>query len=284
MYIHSEKTRTYWFNSASQDFLEFQLIGTILGLAIYNGVILDVHFPNVVYKKLFDVKPTLEDLEDIQPDLLNGLKKLLTFDGDVENTFGVTFQVTSEVFGEVVHHELKTGGAHIPVTNQNRQEYVDLYIDYLLRQSVLQQFNAFLDGFRSVCDSEAFVLFRWEELELLICGSPVLDFEELERGTIYDNGYYPEHPVIKNFWGVVHSFTLEEQKKLLFFTTGSDRSPIGGLAKLQLVITRHGEDSDRLPSAHTCFNHLLLPEYKTKEKLRDRLLAAVHNAEGFGLM
>ena len=31
-------------------------------------------------------------------------------------------------------------------------------------------------------------LFRWEELELLICGSPVLDFEALERGAQYDDG------------------------------------------------------------------------------------------------
>lgn len=42
--------------------------------------------------------------------------------------------------------------------------------------------------------------------------------------------------------------------------------------------------SSRLPSAHTCFNHLLLPEYSSKEKLRERLLAAIHNAEGFGML
>jgi ubiquitin-protein ligase E3 A len=78
--------------------------------------------------------------------------------------------------------------------------------------------------------------------------------------------------------------TLEQKKRLLFFSTGSDRAPIGGLGSLPFVITRHGEDSDRLPSAHTCFNHLLLPEYKTKEKLQDRLLAAIDNAEGFGML
>jgi hypothetical protein len=36
-------------------------------LAIYNGVILDVHFPLVLYKKLIGHKPTLEDLADICP-------------------------------------------------------------------------------------------------------------------------------------------------------------------------------------------------------------------------
>lgn len=39
----------------------------LLGLAIYNGVILDVHFPKVVYRRLLDAEPTLEDLEDALP-------------------------------------------------------------------------------------------------------------------------------------------------------------------------------------------------------------------------
>lgn len=40
----------------------------------------------------------------------------------------------------------------------------------------------------------------------------------------------------------------------------------------------------RLPTAHTCFNVLLLPEYSNKEKLEERLLKAVSNAKGFGLL
>ena len=63
-----------------------------------------------------------------------------------------------------------------------------------------------------------------------------------------------------------------------------DRSPIKGLGSLTFVISRNGPDSDRLPTAHTCFNHLLLPEYADKEKLRRCLYTAISNAEGFGLM
>jgi len=126
-------------------------------------------------------------------------------------------------------------------------------------------------------------LFLPEELELLVCGDPTLDFDALEEGTYYDNGFTAEHPTVKAFWEIVHSFTLEQKKRLLFFTTGSDRAPIGGLSKLKLIVARNGPDSDRLPTSHTCFNHLLLPEYSTKEKLRDYLLKAISNAEGFGL-
>ena len=62
-----------------------------------------------------------------------------------------------------------------------------------------------------------------------------------------------------------------------------DRAPVGGLGKLTLVIQRGGPDSDRLPTSHTCFNVLLLPEYRSKERLKERLCVAIENAQGFGL-
>jgi ubiquitin-protein ligase E3 A len=45
-----------------------------------------------------------------------------------------------------------------------------------------------------------------------------------------------------------------------------------------------GLDDTRLPSAHTCFNHLILPEYSSKVILKQKLLQAIQNHEGFGLM
>lgn len=40
----------------------------------------------------------------------------------------------------------------------------------------------------------------------------------------------------------------------------------------------------RLPTSHTCYNVLLLCEYNSKEKLRERLLTSISNAEGFGMI
>lgn len=66
--------------------------------------------------------------------------------------------------------------------------------------------------------------------------------------------------------------------------TGSDRVPVGGLSRLKLMIARNGPDSDRLPTSHTCFNVLLLPEYTDREKLKDRLLKAINYSKGFGML
>ncbi|VDI27238.1 Hypothetical predicted protein, partial [Mytilus galloprovincialis] len=83
---------------------------------------------------------------------------------------------------------------------------------------------------------------------------------------------------------VVHEFTEEQKRKLLQFTTGTDKVPVGGLSKLKLIIARNGPDSERLPTAHTCFNVLLLPDYTTKEKLQERLIKAISYSKGFGML
>jgi ubiquitin-protein ligase E3 A len=84
---------------------------------------------------------------------------------------------------------------------------------------------------------------------------------------------------------VVFNVDDATKRQFLQFVTGSERVPVGGLATLQppFLIAKNGGQSERLPTAHTCFNSLLLPEYDTKEWLRDRLLLALQNSTGFGL-
>ena len=125
---------------------------------------------------------------------------------------------------------------------------------------------------------------RAEELELLVCGSTDLDFSELERSAGYDDGYGPEHPLIQNLWEIFHGLDYDHKKKLLMFVTASDRIPLKGLGNVVFVIQRNGPDTDRLPTALTCFGRLLLPEYDGKEKLREKLMTAIENSKGFGLV
>ncbi|XP_078602586.1 ubiquitin-protein ligase E3A-like isoform X1 [Branchiostoma floridae x Branchiostoma japonicum] len=287
MFIYDEQTHMYWFNPSSfETDAQFKLIGIVLGLAIYNNVILDVHFPMVVYRKLMAKKGTFLDLQDSHPVLYQSLKSMLEYEGDVEEDFMATFCVgMSDLFGGSSTHELKENGNNVPVTVDNRQEYVDLYADYILNKSVEKQFNAFRQGFHMVTDESPLEeFFRPEEIELLICGCPDFDFKALEESTDYDGGFTRDSQTVKDFWELVHGFSEDEKKQLLMFATGSDRVPVGGLSKLKLVIARNGPDSDRLPTSHTCFNVLLLPEYSSKDKLKERLLKAITHAKGFGML
>ena len=56
----------------------------------------------------------------------------------------------------------------------------------------------------------------------------------------------------RNFWQLVREYTEEQKKRLLAFITGSDRIPVGGLAKLKLVIVKNGPDSNRYYCVFAC--------------------------------
>ncbi|XP_068449017.1 ubiquitin-protein ligase E3A-like isoform X2 [Clinocottus analis] len=282
MFSYDDDTKLFWFNSSSlENEAQYTLVGLVLGLAIYNNCILDVHFPMVLYRKLLGKKGTYLDLLDSHPSLYHSLKRLLEYGGNVQEDMMLTHQISlSDLFGEPVLHDLKERGDQIPVTEDNRQEFVSAYADYVLNSSVELQFRAFKKGFLLVTrESPLQHLFRPEEVELL-----KLDFEALEKTTEYDGGYSRDSQVIRDLWQTLHSFGEEQQKLFLQFTTGTHRAPVGGLGKLKMIIAKNGPDTDRLPTSHTCFNALLLPEYSSREKLRERLLKAITYAKGFGML
>ncbi|CAN0120978.1 unnamed protein product, partial [Laminaria digitata] len=193
-------------------------------------------------------------------------------------------QVTWDDLGVQRTHDLKENGADIPVTASNKKEYVERYANFLLVESVSPQFAHFKQGFMRVMSGSASIsLLRAEELDVLVTGTPELDFDELAKATLYDGGYGGDHPTIKAFWGAVRDMPPEEQRRLLMFVTGSKKAPLGGLGKLSFKIQRAGPDTDHLPTAHTCFNVLVLPEYEGGEKLTRLLKRAITECEGFGL-
>ncbi|KAJ2845408.1 hypothetical protein GGI22_006566 [Coemansia erecta] len=282
------ESQYHWFlsqASPTKDMLEeIWLTGQLIGLAVYNGVILDIHLPPVMYKKLLGMAAATEDLREIDPELYHGLSQLRRMSDDELSFLERTFEIEYDDLGHLRSHELIPDGANTVLTAENRELFIETYVDFILNKSCAKQFAQFKAGFDRICGSSYVRYMQPQELELLVCGCSDLDFGALESSTVYDGGYSRSTSVIEYFWQVVGEFGDELKRKLLFFATSSDRVPIGGLSKLQFVIAKNGGDSDRLPTSHTCFNVLLLPEYSSLEKLRERLLTAIHNSEGFGMI
>ncbi|PIK41567.1 hypothetical protein BSL78_21594, partial [Apostichopus japonicus] len=199
MFMFNDATGCYWFNANSfETDRQFKLIGIILGLAIYNNVILDANFPMVLYRKLMGRKGTFQDLFGVNPVLHQSLQSVLDFDGNVEETFLLNFQISyTDVFGAMETHNLKRDGENVVVNNNNRQEFVDLYTDFLLNKHIECQFREFKLGFDMVTnDSSLTFWFTPEELDLLVCGSRDFNFHSLEDATEYDGGYTRSSQVI----------------------------------------------------------------------------------------
>ncbi|KAJ4921946.1 hypothetical protein JOQ06_021717 [Pogonophryne albipinna] len=281
MFTYMKDSRCHWFSSWKCD-----------NYSEYQKLLTPPTVPCDPNTSIGMATATLDDLQQIMPELAHGLAELLNYEGNVEEDFYLTFQVFQEEMGVVKSHNLKPGGDKIPVTKLNRKEYVQLYVDFLLNKSIYKQFAAFFHGFHSVCASDALMvrspllvvneLLRPEEVEMLVCGSPDLEMIALQKAAQYE-GYSKTDSTVRCFWDVVLSFPLELQKKMLHFATGSDRVPVGGMADLNFKISKIDVPTDWLPISHTCFNQICLPPYRNRKELKHKLTIAISNAEGFGL-
>ncbi|KAL2840256.1 hypothetical protein BJX68DRAFT_189208 [Aspergillus pseudodeflectus] len=304
LFVYDEDSQYCYFNPYCLESAEqFFLVGVVLGLAIYNSIILDIALPPFAFKKLLAAAPQttgpqpattrptykcgLDDLAEYRPALARGLRSMLEFDGDVAETFCHNFVADVDRYGEVVTVPLCPGGENKSVTNANRREFVDLYVHYHLDTAVTRQFEPFRRGFFSVCGGNALSLFRPEEIELLVRGSDeALDVKSLRAVATYLNWGTPKpesEPVVQWFWQFFERTTPDAQRKLISFITSSDRIPAMGATSLTIQLMCLGDDSPRFPTAHTCFNRLGLYRYATREKLERQLWEAVLNSEGFGL-
>jgi E3 ubiquitin-protein ligase HUWE1 len=272
----------------------FKFVGRVVGKALFDAQLLDVHFTRSFYKHILGAKVTYHDIEAIDPAYYRNLKWML--ENDISDVLDLTFSMDADEEklilyekAEVTDCELIPGGRTIRVTEENKHEYVDRVAEHRLTTAIRPQINAFMEGFNELIPRELISIFNDKEFELLISGLPDIDLDDLKANTEY-SGYSIASPVIQWFWEIVQGFSKEDKARFLQFVTGTSKVPLEGFSALQGIsgpqrfqIHKAYGSTNHLPSAHTCFNQLDLPEYTSKDQLQERLLLAIHEAnEGFG--
>uniref|UniRef100_A0A8C5J3Y6 E3 ubiquitin-protein ligase n=1 Tax=Junco hyemalis TaxID=40217 RepID=A0A8C5J3Y6_JUNHY len=264
----------------------FRFIGRFIAMALYHGKFIDTGFTLPFYKRMLNKRPTLKDLESIDPEFYNSI--VWTKENSLEECgLELYFIQDMEILGKVTTHELKEGGESIRVTEENKEEYIMLLTDWRFTRGVEEQTKAFLDGFNEVVPLEWLRYFDEKELELMLCGMQEIDLNDWQKNTIYRH-YTKNSKQIQWFWQVVKEMDNEKRIRLLQFVTGTCRLPVGGFAELigsngpqKFCIDKVGKET-WLPRSHTCFNRLDLPPYKSYEQLKEKLLYAIEETEGFG--
>uniref|UniRef100_A0A8C2XFI5 E3 ubiquitin-protein ligase n=1 Tax=Cyclopterus lumpus TaxID=8103 RepID=A0A8C2XFI5_CYCLU len=262
----------------------FKFIGRVAGMAVFHGKLLDGFFIRPFYKMMLGKQISLKDMESVDSEYYNSLKWILEND---PTELDLRFCIDEDNFGQTYQVDLKPSGSDMVVTNENKKEYIDLVIQWRFVNRVQKQMNAFLEGFTELILIDLIKIFDENELELLMCGLGDVDVNDWRQHTVYKNGYCPNHPVIQWFWKVVLLMDAEKRIRLLQFVTGTSRVPMNGFAELygsngpQLFTIEQWGTPEKLPRAHTCFNRLDLPTYDSFEDLREKLLMAVENAQGF---
>ncbi|KAI5140288.1 E3 ubiquitin-protein ligase HACE1 isoform X1 [Manis pentadactyla] len=260
----------------------FRFAGQILGLALNHRQLVNIYFTRSFYKHILGIPVNYQDVASIDPEYAKNLQWIL--DNDISDLgLELTFSVETDVFGAMEEVPLKPGGGSILVTQNNKAEYVQLVTELRMTRAIQPQINAFLQGFHTFIPPSLIQLFDEYELELLLSGMPEIDVSDWIKNTEYTSGYEREDPVIQWFWEVVEGITPEERVLLLQFVTGSSRVPHGGFANIMggsglqnFTIAAVPYTPNLLPTSSTCINMLKLPEYPSKEILKDRLLVALH--------
>lgn len=289
----------------------YEFLGRIIGKCLYEGILVDVNFAPFFLRKWAltggtgsapnesGYRPTLNDLRDLDEELYQGLHKLKTYPGDVED-FSLNFTVTDTVVTDhttspkktkAITKDLRSGGADTAVTNQNRLVYISYMARHRLQNQPYLQTTAFLRGLSTMIQPSWLSMFNQSELQTLISGTRTqIDVEDLRRNTIYGGTYVIgddglEHPTIQLFWQIMKDISDDERRAVLKFVTSTPRAPLLGFGTLNphFSIRDGGSDQERLPSTSTCVNLLKLPMYRDYDVLKEKLLYSVFSGAGFDL-
>jgi E3 ubiquitin-protein ligase HUWE1 len=126
----------------------FKFIGRIIGKALYEGRALDCHFSRAVYKRILGKVVSIKDMETLDLEYYKSLLWML--DNDISDIITETFSIETDDFGVAEIVDLCENGRNVPVTEENKQEYVQLMVEYRLTGSVQAQLENFLKGIFSV--------------------------------------------------------------------------------------------------------------------------------------
>mmetsp|Transcript_9745 Transcript_9745/g.36623 ORF Transcript_9745/g.36623 Transcript_9745/m.36623 type:complete len:1008 (-) Transcript_9745:519-3542(-) len=310
----------------TQDLLKmYQFAGRIVGKALLEHMTISAaRLSTPLLKQLLGMPVSVSDLEFVDPELYSNLTWLSRNSNaeDLHLEFSVQIRDPDDgkVFtavlgpspGERVPRALREAsaeqkaGAKSPsgsasaasapgVTDANKH----LYVQYRLRHRLLDacgpQLWHFTKGLHSVIPPRLLCVFDHQELELLLCGIPIINVGQWKEWTDYTGEFEEEgaaHAVVRWFWDIVADMSETEKARLLQFCTGSAALPAAGFRALQsndgrvrrFQLNGISPDVSSYPRAHTCFNRLDLPVYRDKQELVVWLSCSVNmDVTGFSM-
>ena len=269
----------------------YEFVGKVLGIALFHGFLIDVQFVKTFFKVAMHViliahasRPQqllmgqtigLEDVKEVDAALHTSLSWILDND---PAPLDLCFESQVMVLGVLKSLELLPGGAHIPVTSQNKHDYVAKLVSLRFSSSQQQQMQRIREGFHTIIPAALVQPFTPHQLELMVCGISTIDMADWKENTTYENGYTTDSVQVQWFWAIVEEFTEDKRAKLLQFTTGTSRVPAAGFSALEgaagpcrFSLFRY-DHLPALPRGHACFNRLDLPTYKSKDQVRNKMI------------
>ena len=261
----------------------FEFIGRLMGMSLRVKLCLPFEFPSLIWKKLVGEEAALEDLLGVDAISCRLLTEIRNCDNDgVHDDVSFNMKYGGKlkfvyIRSDGVEEELESGSKDRVVRYSNRIQYCDM-----VEKAKLTEFDhqilAIERGMAEVTPMRYLKLFSWQQIETLVAGSPLFDFNLWKLKT-EASGLSAK--TVDLFWKVMASLTSKEQSGFIRFAWGRSRLPPPKDSNTKMKLN-FGQG--RLPVAHTCFFSIELPEYATEEEMRTGLLTAINFGVGGILM
>ena len=169
-----QPNKNSWVNPEHLSFFKF--VGRVIGKAIYDGRLLDAYFAKSLYRQLLGKQVDYRDVEWVDPEYYNSLCWILENDPTpLELTFSVEadevcswflsttfclFNFLALQFGRNRIFPLKPDGEGIPVTQENKREFVQLSANFRLYSSISDQIENLVAGFHEIIPKDLITIVR----------------------------------------------------------------------------------------------------------------------------
>lgn len=271
----------------------FRLLGQVVAKCILDSRLVDLPLHPLFWQAVLGNGPfSQRSLCDIDPVLYNSMNTFRSMDGETLKRACVDFTLPG--YPQI---ELKPGGAQIPVTHIDVDEYVGLVAEASVMSAVSSQVAAFRTAFAEILPLQTCRIWSAQELAWIIVGSPVDDdtfwnLDHLSAHIKAAHGYQADSRCFRDLLCAMTEFTTENRRSFLTFCTGAPTLPVGGFAGLKPQLSVVKKESPPapltpdhfMPSVMTCANYLKLPEYTSGQVLRQKLQFAMTEGQAAFLL
>ena len=257
----------------------YKVFGGMMGYAIRTGEFFNMDLCSIFWKSVLGIDKDEKDLEKFDKYCLQFLDNIekandeKSFEPFTEYKFTTNLTNGTEV-------EICENGSNKNISLENKKEFIGLLLKTRLNEGNIQ-IQSIRNGLEQVIPFGILKLLSWNELEMLVCGKPILDVELLKENTQY-NGCSENDKVIQNFWKCLEEFNAEERASYLRFVWGRSRLPLTSKdfpMQHRISIKSHGNPDLALPTSHTCFFSIDLPRYSSYEVLKNKLKYAITHCQ-----
>ena len=277
----------------------FYFIGVLFAKALIDKALIPYKLNPIILKYLIYSKDNndsnqifnLDDVKYYDYEIFNSLNNLLLTNLDNNEDIFFTWNINGE------ETELINNGNNILIKNNNKQLFINKVIELICFKSVEIELTSLKKGFTNLLSVNYIKIFTIEELDFVLSGQSTINLDDWKINTIYKGNLKEKSKIIQFFWEVLSELNNEELLLFYKFCTGSTRVPIDGFSSLsgprnkimKFTIESINNDNNDKPinkliTAQTCFNSIVLPEYKTKEEMKKAINIILENDTNyFGL-